>query len=89
MEGDERMYKNIIKSFLLTNVLSFLLYASGTYAFAADSSDKTDVSKGFFIFIMIVIFIISAAVAGFASFKIKTGSKKASPKDNTQNTKDQ
>ena len=89
MEGDERMYKKFIKASLLADVLSFLLYASGTCAFAADSSGKTDVPKGVIILIMIVVFISSAVTAGLASYKIKTGRNKASGKDNTQNTKDQ
>lgn len=83
------MYKKIINTFLSALVLSFLLLTSGTYAFAAEKSSETAAPKGVIIFVMIVIFIFTAVIAGIVSFKIKTKKIKDSEKDNSEKAKDQ
>lgn len=40
--------------------------------FAADASEGSGVSKGLMAFIMIAVFIVSAAAAGFVTFRIRT-----------------
>ena len=83
------MYKKFINTFISAFTFALFSLTSGTVAFAAEADENTDIPKGIIIFIMIVIFVATAVIAGFASYKIKTRNIDKSDKDNSEETKDQ
>ena len=83
------MYKKFINTFISAFTLALLSLTSGTVAFAAEADVKTNIPKGIIIIIMIIIFVATAVIAGFASYRIKTRNRDKSDKDNSEETKDQ
>ena len=77
------MRKRIINILLFAFATAFLCFSSCTNAFAAD------IPKSIIICIMIAIFIVTAAVAGYVSFKIKKKSIRETEKKSSEETKDQ
>ena len=57
-------------------MISLNLSGNSVIAFAAEGSNKSELPKGLCIVIMVFVFIISAAVTGFITFK-KIKSKKS------------
>ena len=89
MEGAESMHKRVINVLLSAFTIAFLSFSSCTNAFAAEASNKTDIPKSIIICIMLAVFIITAVIAGFVSFKIKKNSISRSEKNSSEETKDQ
>ena len=83
------MRKRIINILLSAFATAFLCFSSCTNAFAAEASSETDIPKSIIICIMIAIFIVTAAVAGYVSFKIKKRSIRETEKKSSEETKDQ
>ena len=61
----------LMSAFFMTFTIAYDLFGNGLYAFAADNSKSSGISKGTVIAVMIAVFILSAAVAGVVTFKIR------------------
>lgn len=65
-----RKYKAIMCSVVLTAfIVSFNAFDCGITAFAAGQTKNSGISKGLSVAIMVGIFIVTAAIAGFISFR--------------------
>lgn len=75
----------IISAVLTLTVLS----SECLTAYAAEGSAKTSVSKGMTIFIMVAIFIVTALVTGFISFRMRRNKlRRSSEKNSSENIRD-
>ncbi|MCR5601070.1 MAG: hypothetical protein K6G33_10075 [Ruminococcus sp.] len=61
----------LMSALFMTCTITYDLCGNGLYAFAADNSKSSGLSKGTVIAVMIAVFILSAAVAGIVTFKIR------------------
>ncbi len=68
------MHKILKKTFVCLISSCFICLSLSCYslnAFAADGTSHKGVSKGFTAFIMIAVFLVTAVLAGFISYKLK------------------
>ena len=67
----QKKIKNMINFLFSLAFIAVMSFSGCMNTFAADSSGKATVSKGMTVFIMISIFIVTAVITGFVSFKIR------------------
>ena len=77
----QKLYKKIISVFLSSMLICLSVPFSQAIAFAADGTSSEKVSKGMIIFIMVTVFIVTAVITAYISFKITA-------KKNNQNRND-
>lgn len=73
---------------LLLLYLPACLSVSGTNAFAAEASENSEISKSTVIFIMIAVFIITAVISGYLTFKFKRNRTNTSENDHSKDNKE-
>jgi p-aminobenzoyl-glutamate transporter AbgT len=92
LEGADKMQKKTAKiiNAIISAVLTLTVLSSECLtAYAADGSAKTPVSKGMTIFIMVAIFIVTALVTGFISFRMRRNKlRRSSEKNSSENIRD-
>lgn len=75
--------KKSITAVISAAFLTVFLLTNGLNAFAADSSGKTSISKGMTAFIMVIIFIATALITGFITFKLRKNKLRQSADENS------
>lgn len=79
----------VINSIISAVLTITIMLSECLIAYAADGTDNGKVSKGLIIFIMTAVFIVTAVITGFVSFRIqKNKIRKTSEKDSSKNKQD-
>ncbi|WP_028516724.1 hypothetical protein [Ruminococcus flavefaciens] len=79
----------IINSIISAVLTIAIMLSECLIAYAADGSENSKVSKGLIIFVMTAVFIVTAVITGFISFRMKKNKiRKTSAKDSSENKQD-
>ncbi len=66
-----------------------LMFSECLIAYAADGSEKASISKGTTIFIMVSVFIVTALITSYISFKLRVKKlRQQSEKNSSENSKE-
>ncbi|MBR5683644.1 MAG: hypothetical protein IKW96_10315 [Ruminococcus sp.] len=80
-----KLLKKTLFSFISVCFVCLSLSCCPLYAFAADDTSEKGVSKGLTAFIMIAVFLVTAAAAGFISYKLKVKKIRNNKEDSSDN----